>query len=275
MNPTVPQSLIDAAMESDPSSAAAEYLAQFRTDVETYISRDVVEAAVIQGRHELPRIEGIRYHAFTDPSGGSSDSMTLAITHTTFDTVSNAGRRVIVDAIRERRAPFSPDDVVKEFADTLKSYGISKITGDRYGAEWPRERFKVHGIEYRVADKAKSDLYLSLLPLLNSGRIELLDHPRLINQLIGLERRTSRAGKDSIDHVPGGHDDIANAVAGAAVLAAQAAAHPQVKPVMPGVFSNGQWWGDPTTPSSGSTTEQFFRSGYGGSHWPGSGLKEW
>jgi hypothetical protein len=182
---------------------------------------------------------------------------------------------VIVDAIRERRAPFSPDDVVKEFAATLKAYAIGRIVGDRYASEWPRERFKVvGGIEYRVADKPKSDLYLTLLPLLNSQRIELLDHKRLVAQLCGLERRTSRAGKDSIDHPPGAHDDIANAVAGAAVLAAQAAAHPQVKPVMPGVFSNGQWWGDPavSTQRQPSVTELFFRDGGygGGSRWPGS-----
>ena len=41
---------------------------------------------------------------------------------------------------------------------------------------------------------------------------------RLVNQLCGLERRTARSGKDSIDHGPGGHDDLANAVAGAADL---------------------------------------------------------
>jgi hypothetical protein len=237
MNPTVPQSVIDAAMEADPASAAAEYMAEFRTDVETYISRDVVEAAVIQGRHELPRIEGGKHYAFVDPSGGSSDSMTLAITHM-------AGTRVIVDVIRERRAPFSPDDVCREFADTLKSYGIGMVTGDRYASEWPRERFRVHEIEYRVSDKVKSELYLSLLPLLNSNRIELLDHPRLLNQLTGLERRTSRAGKDSIDHVPGSFDDVCNAVAGAAVLAAAAAAQPQVLIVSPAIFSNGHWWDD-------------------------------
>jgi hypothetical protein len=50
--------------------------------------------------------------------------------------------------------------------------------------------------------------------MINSVRVELLDHPRLIAQLAGLERRTARGGKDSIDHAPGGHDDIANAVAG-------------------------------------------------------------
>jgi hypothetical protein len=81
MNPTVPQSVIDAAMEADPASAAAEYLAQFRTDVETFVTRDVVEAAIIAGRYELPRIEHVRYFAFVDPSGGSSDSMTLCIAH--------------------------------------------------------------------------------------------------------------------------------------------------------------------------------------------------
>ena len=46
----------------------------------------------------------------------------------------------------------------------------------------------------------------------------MLGNKRLVNQLIGLERRTSRAGRDSIDHDPGGHDDIANAAAGALLL---------------------------------------------------------
>ena len=59
-----------------------------------------------------------------------------------------------------------------------------------------------------------------LRPRLNSARVELLDSPRLISQLCGLERRTARGGRDSIDHGPGGHDDLANAVAGALVLAA-------------------------------------------------------
>ena len=52
-----------------------------------------------------------------------------------------------------------------------------------------------------------------------SRRCELLDHQRLLTQLCGLERRTGRGtGRDNIDHVPGGHDDIANAAAGALTL---------------------------------------------------------
>jgi hypothetical protein len=59
--------------------------------------------------------------------------MTLAITH-------REGDKVVVDAVRERRPPFSPDDVVIEFAATLKSYGVGTVQGDRYGGEWPRGR---------------------------------------------------------------------------------------------------------------------------------------
>jgi hypothetical protein len=272
MNPTVPQSVIDAAIEADPASAAAEFGAEFRSDLEAFVSREVVEAAVVRGRYELPRVEGVRYFGFTDPSGGSSDSMTLSVTHM-------QGNRVIVDAIRERRAPFSPDDVVKEFAATLRSYGVSTVVGDRYASEWPRERFRVHEIEYRVSDKTKSDLYLTLLPLLNSGRIELLDNQRLLNQLTGLERRTSRAGKDSIDHMPGGHDDIANAVAGAAVLAAAAAAHPMPPIVEPAFYSRQMGWiGAGAENTAGKSATQLFyeNGGYGGgSYWPGSGPREW
>lgn len=53
----------------------------------------------------------------------------------------------------------------------------------------------------------------------------MLDHPKLINQLCGLERRTARGGKDSIDHAPGAHDDVANSVAGLAAINTKFGAH--------------------------------------------------
>ncbi len=92
------------------------------------------------------------------------------------------------------------------------------MKGDRYGGEWPAERFQVHGIRYEPAELNRSDLFLSFLPLLNSGRLDLIDNQRMITQFVALERRTARSGRDSIDHAPGGHDDLANAVAGCAAL---------------------------------------------------------
>ena len=123
--------------------------------------------------------------------------------------------------MRERRPPFSPEDVVAEFAALLKSYGVSQVTGDRYAGEWPRERFREHGVEYEPAARPKSDLYRDALPLINSRKLDLLDHDRLVAQLVGLERRTARGGRDSIDHAPGAHDDLANVCAGVAALLAQ------------------------------------------------------
>jgi hypothetical protein len=96
------------------------------------------------------------------------------------------------------------------------------VRGDKFAGEWPVEAFARYGIRYEQSAAPKSDIYRDLLPLLNSGRVELLDHPRLITQLCQLERRTARSGKDSIDHAPGGHDDICNAVAGGLVEVASA-----------------------------------------------------
>jgi hypothetical protein len=107
-----------------------------------------------------------------------------------------------------------PADTVAHYAEVLKSYGIRKITGDRYAGSWPADEFDKHGIEYTPSEKPKSGLYLDLLPALNSGRVELPPDDKLTNQLLRLERRTARGGRDSIDHPPGGHDDRANVVAG-------------------------------------------------------------
>jgi len=265
MNPTVPQRVIDDAVERDPQSAAAEYVAEFRTDVETFVSRNVVEAAVVEGRHELPPAADVCYLAFVDPSGGSSDSMTLAIVHL-------SGNRVIVDLLRERRAPFSPDDVAREFSETLKSYHIASVRGDRFGAEWPRERFRVHGVEYLIATKPKSELYLNLLPLLNSGRVELLDHQKCLAQLCSLERRTARGGRDTIDHAPGAHDDVANALAGACVYAAASATAEEFVCPPPGLCVI---YGEPLNIPGGSSFNQPFPGVHRGSPMRSSRDEPW
>jgi hypothetical protein len=53
----------------------------------------------------------------------------------------------------------------------------------------------------------------AITPIEYSGLQQAFDHPRLLAQLCGLERKTARSGRDSIDHGPGQHDDLANAAA--------------------------------------------------------------
>jgi hypothetical protein len=213
MNPTLRQSVIDRAVDADPDAAAAEYMAEFRSDLEAFVSREIIEGCVETGVTVRAPLDGVTYRGFVDPSGGSNDAMTLAICH-------NEGKRIVLDCVLERRAPFNPDAVTVEFARTLGAYRISTVVGDRYAGEWPRERFSAHGVRYEPAEMNRSELYLAFLPVLNAGRAVLLDNARMVAQFVALERRTSRAGKDTVDHALGAHDDISNAIAGAISLAA-------------------------------------------------------
>jgi hypothetical protein len=212
MNSNVPQEFVDAALAEDPAKNRAEYLAEFRNDLETFLAREVIEAAIPPGVRERAPIPGIAYSAFVDPSGGGADSFTLAVAH-------KEGERVILDAVYERRPPFSPEAVVAEYCEILRRYKVPSVRGDRYAGQWPQEQFKKRGISYDVADKVTSDIYRDLLPALNSGTVELLDDQTLVSQLVGLERRVSVAGRDRITHPDHAHDDVANAACGALVYA--------------------------------------------------------
>ena len=99
----------------------------------------------------------------------------------------------------------------------LRSYRIRDGAGDRYGGAWVAQAFEKLGIEYCPAERSKSDLYLDFLQLVNAGRAEFPDVPRLATQLSGSNAGLSRSGRDYIDHAPGRHDDVANAVSGAVV----------------------------------------------------------
>lgn len=212
LNPTFDQRAIERALEEDPASAGSEYFALFRVDVSSLLTPDVLDACVVPGRSSLPPDDAIQYEAFADPSGGSGkDSFTLAIAHQT-----EAGIGVL-DLVIEQRPPFSPESTVGDFAAILAEYRIDTVVGDAYAGEWPREAFRKRGVLYQASAKPKSDIYREALPALNSRRFELLDHPRLLNQLAGLERRVGRGGRDSIDHGPASHDDVANAALGVLV----------------------------------------------------------
>jgi hypothetical protein len=253
MNPTLPRDgeFLSEAFQEDPAGASAEYGAEFRSDVETFVPREVVEGCVTAGVFEREPNRESTYVAFVDPSGGSSDSMTMGIAH-------REGNRGILDCIRERKAPFSPESVVAEFAETLKEYGVSRIVGDRYSGEWCREAFRRHGIEYVPAEKPKSQIYIDVLPLLNSGAVELLDSERLVLQFVALERRTTRGGRDTVDHPPGGKDDLANSVAGVLDLCSKKR---EARPAVIGTYGIDGWDGS----SSGdrrSTSSMFVGSTY-------------
>lgn len=168
---------------------------------------DHVLAAIAPGRKSLPPEDGVPYRAFVDMSGGSNDDAVLGIAH--YDL---ARRAAVLDRLdcQTGAPPFNPRIAVRKFAGLLKEYRIASVWGDAYAGQTFRQDFAEFGIAYQVCPFSKSEIYELLEPKLNAGEAELLDVPKLQEQLLTLVFRGAR-----IDHQPGDHDDFANAAAGA------------------------------------------------------------
>jgi hypothetical protein len=230
LNPTLDPAIVTRALEADPAAARSEWLGQFRDDIGSWLDLATIENSVDTGVLVRPPVldGSVTYFSGCDPSGGRHDSFTLAVSHCEKDVA-------ILDALVEVRAPFNPETATQQIAAVLKSYGLSETIGDRYAAEWIPSAFARYGISYRKAALDRSATYANVLPLFNSGRVALIDNPRLVAQFAGLERRTTVRG-DRIDHAPGSFDDAANSAALALVLAV---ATPYVAP-MPQFGSYGR-----------------------------------
>lgn len=214
-NETLPQKIIDKAIERDPDAAKSEYLSIWRDDIASFVPYERVKACVAAGTTERPFDYSHRYVAFADPSGGVSDSYCVAIGH-------KEGHRTVIDAMREFRAPCDPEDTTRAICQLLGQYRLTSVFGDRYAGEWVTGAYSRHGVSYIHSELNRSDLYLTALPMLMAGEAVLLDSDRLVQQFTSLERRTGSSGRDIVDHVRNGRDDLANAVAGVLALADQA-----------------------------------------------------
>ena len=216
--------------EKDPISASAEFGAQFRADIEQYLDLEML-AACTTPRGELPVPRDAkgntlfperRYFAYVDPAGGGSDQFALAIAH--YDSGASRG---VLDLIRAWSKPLSTDAIVARCADILRDYSITRVTGDKYAGDWPKDAFATHGISYVKADLNRSEMYLEFIPLVRSRVIDLPDRlpvegagdlaHKMRMQFTALDRTTTALSKERVDHPRGKHDDVCQVVAGAMV----------------------------------------------------------
>ena len=71
MNPLLDEAVVEAAYREDEAVARAEYGAEFRRDLESFASREAIDAAVVAGRHELaPTADRVKGGAKLDHDGG-------------------------------------------------------------------------------------------------------------------------------------------------------------------------------------------------------------
>jgi hypothetical protein len=219
MNASVPQSVFDEAYLRDPASAAAEFGAEWRTDITGWLDIATIQAAVDNDVTVRPPSILEDYVGFCDPSGGVKDSFTLGIAHA-------EGDFAFLDCLVEVRAPFNPGDAVAQISGVLKQYGLNSVTGDRYASGFTIDAFAGHGISYKHSERDRSQIYMEALPMFSAGRIRLIDNQRIVSQFAGLERKSAPGGKAKVDHPRGSSDDAANAAAGALTLAGSKSTEP-------------------------------------------------
>jgi hypothetical protein len=206
MHPGLDAAQLERLRADDPEAYESEINAEFRSGLSLLFDADAIEACVDPDVRERPFIEGVQYRAGVDLSGGRRDRAALAIAH-------RQGNVAVLDLLRVWPAPHDPATVIGEASETLKAYRISEPQSDAYAAEFATGAFRDKGISLKPTTQDRSGLFLSLLPMVNSGRVRLLDHPLLCRELTGLERRRGTSGKDRVDHRVGAHDDAAVAAA--------------------------------------------------------------
>ena len=211
-NSTLDPAMIERARAEDPEASEAEWLGGFRSDIAAFLDDTTIERCTDYSRPlEIPPRAGLQYAAFIDPSGGRHDHFCICIGH---KEGLGSGAFYVADVVRGRAPPFDPESVVTEFVALLRDYKIHSVTGDNYSASWCESAFNKAGIKYVRSEMNKSQLYLEALPLFMRQAISIPNHPRLLRELRLLERRTSRQGRDVVDHGQVGSDDYANALAG-------------------------------------------------------------
>jgi hypothetical protein len=212
LNPKIKQSVIDKAFETDAAAAATEFGGQFREPLSAFITRAMVEGLVEKGCHERRPQKGVEYRCFVDiASGSGTDSTAMCIGHRATDEDRDV---IVIDYLRQSKPPFNPHEIIAGIAGILQNWGIRQVTGDNYAGNFVPASFAKHGIAYHPAKLSASELYIAALPAFTSGSLALLDQADVVTQLVNLRRKIGSAGKETVLHMRGQHDDLANALCG-------------------------------------------------------------
>jgi hypothetical protein len=206
LNPSFSQREIARAYREDPESARAEYGGEFRAGISTLFDDAALAACVPEGVRERAAGSGRRLAHIDPATGAGADAFGFAVAEARGD------RRVLL-CVRRWPPPFNPTSVAAEVATLCREHAVTDVTRDQFASGLVDDLFRQQGLAVRAADCDTSDAFLRLVALVNSRQVELLDHPDLLRELRGLERRTGFAGRDRVSHPPNGHDDLAAAAA--------------------------------------------------------------
>ena len=113
LNPTIDPEIIANALEDDHAEASADYLAEWRDDLSSFIQRELIESAVDRGVTVRPYDRQYRYTSWIDTSSGQRDAFTCAVVH-------KEGDAKVLDNLVGIAAPFNTAEATAQIAAVLK-----------------------------------------------------------------------------------------------------------------------------------------------------------
>jgi len=238
MNPTIEQDFLDKERERDVDNFNREYAAEFCERTETFLSEAIITPAVKLFADTLENSR-FKYSMGIDFSGLSGrDKTGVCVSH-------RLGDVVILDAVRSMDST-SHAEVIGEIMRLAGKYHIGHVYIDKYGAGWTKQALQSKGLTVGIRETLPM-LYSNLKRLLITGKIELQEHRDLLSALKSVRAFYGRNNSLSIQHErgPGGHGDLADAVATAAYYSGarvEAEQEPEPEYIFAGIHPKGIIW---------------------------------
>lgn len=226
-NPKITRKRLAKLQKDDPDAFIRESLTRFVSALSGFLPLELVEKATRDHGKERTRAQneanGLRplYVAAMDPAF-RHDTFAFTVFHL------DAHGRVVQDVLRtwtpdaKLGQRLDPGAILSEIAQIAQQWGFSTIYSDQYQLEALQQLALQHNLSIIGNDftgKSKAKMYGSLLHLLRTDKIQLLDLPIIYQQLTQLQKKLNPMGSVQIAAPPGRHDDVASVIALGATVA--------------------------------------------------------
>jgi len=220
-NPLITRKKLLALQKEDPEAFIRESLARFVTAISGFIPQPLAQAAIQTGIRERTRFMNEQggvlpmYVAVMDPAF-RHDSFAFSIFHM------DPSGTVVQDVLRtwtpdqKLGVTLDPSVIIAEVGAIVKQWNVVAVFSDQYQLEALQQLAQLQGFSIIGNDftgKSKSKMYGSLLQLLRTGKLKILDIPIIYQQLTQLQKKLNPMGGVAISAPNGKHDDVASVCA--------------------------------------------------------------
>jgi hypothetical protein len=246
-NPRITRRRLEKLQRDDAEAFVRESLAVFVSSLSGFLPADGVHVACAGHGTERTRAQNETsgwqptYVAAMDPAF-RHDTFAFTICHM------DAEGRVVQDLLRtwtpdsKLKQRLDPAAIMAEIGALVGHWGINLVYSDQYQLEALQQlalqhRFSIVGRDFTGASKAK--MYGSLLHLIRTSKLHLLDVPLIVTQLTQLQKKLNPMGHVQIAAPPGKHDDVASVIALATSVAVMQAPARVLPPKVHTLFEEG------------------------------------